>query len=264
MHTHLEAARTGGVAVHRHRGEGVDQGRIAEHQRTDGRAAPAGGIERHHVGAGLLDIEQPVGSGRGVVDDHQATDVVHQLGHRPQIDDGAQRGRGRRDRDEPGRFGDQVLPLPRRQLPGLDIELGPFDLGAVPVGRAQPGRDVGLVVETRHDDLVAEPGTRRGRIGQQRQQYGTVGAQHDARGITVDQIGNRLARRVQQRRAAAGQRMRAVSAGDRGPKRRRHRRGNRIGDQHAVLCIEMRPAVAQCRVQTTHPGDVKCHNQPSS
>src|SRR4051812_837582 len=43
------------------------------------------------------------------------------------------------------------------------------------------------------------------------------------------------------------------------PERRRDRGGNRVGQQHAVLGVEVHPSVAQRRMQSAHPGDVVCH-----
>ena len=135
--------------------------------------------------------------------------VVHQLGDGPQIGDGAERRGGGGDGDQPGRLADQALPLPGRQLAGLDVDLGPFHLGAIAIRRAQPRRDVCLVVEPGDDHLIAQPDPRRRRVGQRVQQDGAVGAEDDAARVGVDQVGDRLAGRVQHRRAALGGRMRA-------------------------------------------------------
>ena len=101
----LQSRRAGGVRVQRHRAERVDDRRVAEHQRADRRAAPGHRVDRDHIGVDLVDVDQPVRRGGGMVDDHQPADLVHQLGHRPQIGDGAQRRRRRRDGDQPGRAG---------------------------------------------------------------------------------------------------------------------------------------------------------------
>src|SRR5689334_1529657 len=41
--------------------------------------------------------------------------------------------------------------------------------------------------------------------------------------------------------------------------RRRDGPGDRVGQQHAVLGVEMHPSIAQRRMQSAHPGDVVCH-----
>lgn len=194
-----------------------------------------------------------------MIDDHQTVVLVHQLGHRRQIGDGAQRRRGRGDRRQPGRRGDQALPLPGRQFAGLDVHLGPFDLGAVPVRRAQPRRDVGLVVEAGEHDLVAQADPHRGGVGQRGQQHGTIGAEHHTVGIGPDEVGDRLPGRGQHRRAAPGRWVRTrrdrLGATERG----RDRGGHRVGQQHPVLRVEVHPAVAQRGVQPPHPGNVVRH-----
>ena len=148
------------------------------------------------------------------------------------------------------------------QLAGLDVDLGPLHLGAVPVRRAQPRRDVGLVVEAGHHHLIAEAHPGRRRIGQRRQQHRAVGAQHHAGRVGVDQIGHRL--------AGGGQHRGTARADGCGPA------GVGIEPRNAVdtaLATESGSSMpfwaSKCtqpspkrRVQTTHPGDVVCHASP--
>ena len=68
-----------------------------------GGSTPRDRVHRDHVGVDLVDVDQPVRRGRGVIDDHQPADLVHQLGHRPQIGHRAQRRRRRGDCDQTGR-----------------------------------------------------------------------------------------------------------------------------------------------------------------
>jgi hypothetical protein len=227
--------------------------------------APIGGppqatvFRGQDVGFDLVDVDQPVRSGRRMVEDDRATVLVQQLGDRTQIGDGTDGRRRRGDGDQLGRLVDQRLPLPRRQLTGLDVDLGPLDLGAIPIGGPQPGRDVGLVVEAGHDELVAEPDAGGCGVGQGGQQDGAVGAQHDAARVGADEVGDRLTGGVQHRRATGSGRVRTPPGGHRTAEGGGHRRRHRVRQQHAVLCVEVHPAVAQRRVQTTHPGDVICH-----
>ncbi len=141
--------------------------------------------------------------------------VVHQLGRGPQIGHGAQSRGGRRDGDQAGGLGDQVLPLPGRQLAGLDVDLGPFHLGAIPIRRTQPRRDVCLVVQPGDHRFIAQSDSRRRRVGQRVEQDGAVGPEDHAARVGVDQVGDRLAGRVEHRGAALRGRMRTG--------RRRHR-----------------------------------------
>ena len=184
---------------------------------------------------------------------------VHQLGGGPQIGDGAQRRGGGRDRDQSRRLGDQVLPLPVRQLAGFDVDFGPFHLGAIPIRRPQPGRDVCLVVQPGDDRFIAQSDPRRRCVGQRVEQDGAVGPEDDAARIGIDHVGHRLAGRVQHGRAALGRRMRSDRRRHRIPERRRDGGGNGVGQQHAVLGVEMHPTIAQRRMQSAHPGDVVCH-----
>ena len=173
----------------RHRREGVDHGGLTKHQRADRRSAPGDRVDRDHVGLDLVDVHQPVRRGRRMVDYHEPADIVHEFRHRAQIGDGAERRRRRRDRDQPSSFGDQALPLPARQITGLDVDFGPLDLRAVTVCCAQPRRDVCLVVEPGDHDLVAKAGPRGRRVGQRPQQNRAVSSEHHSARVGVHQIG---------------------------------------------------------------------------
>ena len=61
------------------------------------------------------------------------------------------------------------------QSAGLDVDFGPFHLGAIAIRRAQPRCDVCLVVEPGDDRLIAQTHPRRRRVGQRVEQYGAVG-----------------------------------------------------------------------------------------
>ena len=259
MTADLQASRTAGAGIGRHRREGVDQHRVAEHQRAHRRAAPGRCVQRNHVGLGLADVEQAIGRGGGVVDDNQTSDVVHQFGDRPDIGDRAECGRRRGNGHQAGVAGEQLLPLPGRQLAGLDVDLGPFHPGSVAVGRAQPGSDVGLVVEAADDHLAAQPGTGGGCIGQRAQQHGPVRAENDPGRVRVEQIGDRAAGGLQDRDAARGGRVRAggvrrgcaEGGGDGG--------GDGLGSDHSGGGVETDPPVTKSGVKAAHPGDVVSH-----
>ena len=175
----------------------------------------------------------------------------------PSVDD------AERDRDQPGRAGDQTLPLPGRQLAGLDVDLGPLDLGAIAIRRAQPRRDVRLVVEPGHHHLVAEADPRRRRVGQRRQQDRAVGAEHHAPRIGVDQIGHRLAGGLQHRRAAPRRRMRSRRRRHRAAERGRHRRRHGVGEQHAVSARRSAPNRRPATGADRAPGRRRMPCQPT-
>ncbi len=87
-------------------------------------------------------------SGRaGGVDDHEPTDLVDEIRDDPHVGRGADDGRRRGERDEPGGGRDEFLVLPGGQLARLDLDLGPAHLRAVAARDPQPGSDVRLVVE---------------------------------------------------------------------------------------------------------------------
>ncbi len=228
-------------------------------RRAHRRTAPPDGVDRHHVGVDVVDVDQPVGSGGGMVDDDEPADVVDQLGHRPQsvtvprVPDAEVTATSR------VACPIRPFPLPGRQVAGFDVDLGPFHLGAEPVGSAQPGRDVRFVVEPGDDHLVAQTGARRRRVGQRSQQHRAVGAQHHAAGVGVHQIGRRLPRRFQHGRAALGRGMRTGGAGERSPEGGRNGGRHRVGDEHPGRGIEVHPTVPERRVQPAHSGDVVCH-----
>ena len=156
MRADLESRGAGRIRVQRHRAERVDDRRVAEDQCADRRATPGHRVYRNHIGVDLVDVDQPVRRGRGMIDHHQPADLVHQLGDRPQVGHRAQRRRRRRDGDQSGRSCDQALPLPGREFTGLDVDLGPLHLGAIAIRGPQPRCDVRLVVEPGHHHLVAE------------------------------------------------------------------------------------------------------------
>ena len=250
-----------------HRPERVDHRGIAEHQCADRWSAPRGGIDRHHIGAHLLDVKEAVRRRGRVIDDHQPTRVVHQSADGTDVDEGAQGARCRAERDQSDVLGEQVLPLPDGDVPGLDVDLGPFHPGAVAIRGPQPGHDVGLVVQASEHHFVAQTRPARGRIGQQGEQDRAVRPEDHPRGIGVEQVGDRCPRSVEQSQTAPRGGMRAGEVGGRPAKRRRHGGGDRLGKNHAALGVHPDPAVAEGGVQAANPGDVECHptnllNQP--
>ena len=225
---------------------------------TGGPPQPSG-VHRDHVRIDLVDVDQAVRRGRRVIDDDQPAVLVQQLRRGLQIRDGAQSRRGRSDCDQAGRFGDQVLPLPGRQLAGLDVDLGPFHLGAIAIRRAQPRRDVCLVVQPGDDRFIAQAHPCRRSVGQRVEQDGAVGPEDDAARVGVEQVRNRMASRVQHRGAALSRRMRTHRGRHRIAERRRDGGGDGVRQEHAVLGVEVHPPIAQGRMQSAHPGDVVCH-----
>ena len=159
MRADLQARDPGGVRVERIEPNELDDVRIAKDEGADGGPAPGERVHRDDVRVDLVDVDQTVGRGRRMVDDDEAA-VACINWWRPEIGHGAERRRCRGDRDQPGRLLDQVLPLPRRQFAGLDIDFGPFHLGAIPIRGAKPRRDVCFVVQPCDNGFIAQADAR--------------------------------------------------------------------------------------------------------
>ena len=197
-----------------------------------------------------------------MVDDENAADVVHQFGDGGDVGQRPEGARCGGDGDQPGVGGEDLLPLPDRQLTGLDVDLGPLDPGAVPVRGPDPRRDVGLVVEPTDHHLIAQPGAPGRGVGKCGQQYRTIRAENHTRGIGVEQVGDCLPRGVENGDTAPCSRMRGGGVAGGVAEGRRHRAGDRLRHQHSGGCVESDPAVAQTGMQSAHPGDVECHDAP--
>src|SRR6185312_3800333 len=96
-------------------------------------------------------------------------------------------------------------------------------------------------------------------FGQRGQQDRTVGAEHDARGFDVEEIGHRRPGRLQDGGTALRGRVRPHGGGPGPAESRRHRGRDGIGNPHPGGSVEVYPPVTQRRMQPAHPGDVVCH-----
>ncbi len=109
------------------------------------------------VAAPGLHVDRPMRAVMDAIDEELGPDRMGRLRHRRDIDERAERVRGRRAGDEPrpvAEQGHEVFDVQGAALPHPP----PDDAGPHGFER-RPGRDIGVVVEVRHDDLVtrAEP-----------------------------------------------------------------------------------------------------------
>ena len=118
------------------------------------------------------------------------------------------------------REGHDTRALADQLLEPLDVQrhvLGPNRRGAddelVIPRHEQPGRDVGVVIERRHDDLVARLERAGDRVGKQEVERRHVRPEGDAAGLTAGELGGRHAGMLQQLVRCGGGGDRAAQVG---------------------------------------------------
>jgi hypothetical protein len=118
------------------------------------------------------------------------------------------------------REGHDARALADQLLEPLDVErhvLGPNRRGAddelVIPRHEQPGRDVGVVIERRHDDLVARLKRAGDRVGEQKVERRHVGPEGDAAGLAAGELRGRRAGMFQQLLRCGGRGERAAEIG---------------------------------------------------
>jgi hypothetical protein len=227
------------------------------HHRSHVRAAPHVGGDGEEVGTQGADVEQVVRGGVRAVDVDQRADRVRAPGDRRDVRAGADRGAGRRHRDQPGAGAEQLVVLPVGELAGLDVHLGPAHGHAGAGRQLHPGPHVGVVVEPADHHLVAgSPGPGQ-RAGHGPGQPGGVRPEDDAGGHPADQVGDGGAGAGDQPLRTGGRREDPAAVGHRHPHRLRHREHDVLGQQRAGRPLGVHQTVGESREQAPDAGDVQ-------
>ena len=238
--------------------QGLEQGRFADHS-ADVRPGPlvgAGGVE---VGTERPDVDRHMRGGVHAVDVDQRADRVCGRGDGRHVRPGADDVAGRGDRDQPGALGQQVAVLGGRQLSSRCVDFGPAHRGTAARGGLHPGPDVRVVVEPRHDHLVARPPAPGQRLGEPVGEGGHVRAEDDAVRAGAGQVGQGLAAFGHDGAGAPAGGEGAPDVADPGPVGVRDRLDDRRGDLRARGTVQVCVAVAQCRVDRPDALYVKGH-----
>jgi hypothetical protein len=257
---HLQALRSPGAVVERHRRQVVEHRRVAEGQRTHLRTAPRRSVDGDHVGAHLGDVQRDERRGAGGVDDQQRVVLVSGLRGRADVRAGADRARSGRDRHDLRARRDQVAVLPGRQLAGLDVDLGPAHGGPGALGGALPRVDVVGRVQPGDDDVVADhPAVAQG-VGEPAEQHGRIRPEHHPGGLGTHEIRDRATSCLHDRLGALRSGEVPARTGNRCPQGGGRRRGHLLGNLHACRGVQVHPPVAERREESANRRDVERHD----
>ncbi len=163
----------------------------ADRRDAEVRAEELVGRAERHVEAGLARAEPPVRREMHAVRPRERAHPVRRGGDASRVRDRADRVRGERERHH-------ARPLAHQLLERVQVErhvLHPKRRGAhhepVVLGHEQPGRDVRVVVERGHDDLVARLERPRDRVRELEVERGHVGPERDALRLAAHEVGRR-------------------------------------------------------------------------
>ena len=153
--------------------------------------------------------------------------------------------------------GDQVLVLPGRNFPGLEVELGPADRDASPPRGAQPRGEHRIGVEAVEHDGVVEVPVARDELGELQLQTGQGGAEHDRVGPRADEVAERAPGLHQRRRGALRTERRAPGLGRGRAQRGDNRTDDRLGLDGAQRAVQARRPRRKREIQPAQA----CHVQ---
>ncbi len=177
-----------------------------------------------HVDSGRCDVDRPVRRVVDGVDPRERAHLVGQGRHALDVHERPERVGRPREGDDARPFGEALREVVQVE-PALRVDSDEPDREVEIVRQLEPGRDVGVVIDSGHEDLVARAELPADRAGEREVQRRHVRAEHDLLRLAAQEGGRGVPRLVDHRvgapaglEEAAGVRVRLAQVARRSPR----------------------------------------------